>query len=124
MSVSAPVAVNDLAVAAPVCALDLIIASPPESGGSGRIETRVCARDSIPSTTAVTEYSTSSTFTRTNSSTALYAASTGPEPTEHATRVMASGPVIFTVAVGKPIVPHTTCTSSNFHAMLSSAAPS
>mmetsp|Transcript_3199 Transcript_3199/g.14417 ORF Transcript_3199/g.14417 Transcript_3199/m.14417 type:complete len:261 (+) Transcript_3199:2246-3028(+) len=29
--------------------------------------------------------------------------------------VTASGPVILTVAVGKPIVPHTTCTSSSFH---------
>ena len=77
--------------------------------------TRVCARDSIPSTTAFTVYSTRSTLTRHRPSIALYAASTGPVPTAELILVTASGPVILTVAVGRPMVPHTTCTSSSFH---------
>mmetsp|Transcript_14050 Transcript_14050/g.46573 ORF Transcript_14050/g.46573 Transcript_14050/m.46573 type:complete len:227 (+) Transcript_14050:154-834(+) len=123
MSVSAPVLVNIRAPRVPVCAFSLIIEAPPDKGGLGRMETLVCASDSIPSTTAVTEYSTSSTLTRTSSSTALYAASTGPLPTALVTRVIASGPVIFTVAVGIPMVPHTTCTSSSRHETISSPAP-
>jgi len=40
---------------------------------------------------------------------ALYAASTGPVPRPVATCVMPSGPSICTVAVGRPLVPQTTC---------------
>ena len=73
MSVSAPVAMNVLASMLPVCAEEVVIAtsSGTLADTSGRMLTLVCARDSIPSTTAVTEYSTRSTLTRTSSSIAL-----------------------------------------------------
>mmetsp|Transcript_325 Transcript_325/g.1070 ORF Transcript_325/g.1070 Transcript_325/m.1070 type:complete len:219 (+) Transcript_325:175-831(+) len=110
MSVSAPDAVNVRASISPLLFAFIATLS------IGRTRTRVSARDSIPSTTALTLYSTSSTLpAATMPSMALYVASTGPEPTSDRTRLIPSGPHIFTVAVGRPIVPHTTWTSSSFH---------
>lgn len=59
----------------------------------------------------------SSAGTDTTESTALYAASTGPVPMAERTRSMPSGPRSFSVAVGMPIVPHTTCRSSSAHVL-------
>eukprot|EP00955_Chlamydomonas_euryale_P008143 86396-Chlamydomonas_euryale.AAC.11 len=47
--------------------------------------------------------------TLTSWSIALYVASTGPVPMPTPTRSIPSGPRICTVAVGMPMVPHTTC---------------
>ena len=68
----------------------------------------VSAKELMPLVTAVTLYSVKTTSKPTTASMALKAASTGPVPTTAETCVVPSADCIRTVAVGKPVVPHTT----------------
>lgn len=54
-------------------------------------------------------------LTLTIESTALYDASTGPDPTAEPMCIWPPGPLILRVAVGRPIVPVTTCRSTRLY---------